>query len=359
MRYQPLLLFSAYRPAARRQAWLIPVTVLATFAAEALAEPQAPSYEPFQRSVFLPYLDGDNGGIDGIPHIGLSFGGRPLKAVLDSGSTGIVVAADSIPGVDQLPSLGDGKLTYTSSGRIMSGEWVTTTVTLAGADGTVLTTEPMPVLAVTRVTCLARARDCTPSEDPRHIAMVGVGFAREHDRQPDSTPEKNPLLRMTDEGLPLRRGYILTREGVHVGLTAANTEGEFRFVKLDRQPDLPDWSAVPACISINEQMPAACGTLLADTGVAAMFMTVPPAQAGDMTETLPPGTHVSIRLGNPADNRELYGFDAGDSASPLAPDSIHLRVSDERVFVNTSYHLLNGFDVLFDADGGYAGFRRR
>jgi len=47
------------------------------------------------------------------------------------------------------------------------------------------------------------------------------------------------------------------------------------------------------------------------------------------------------------------------AGSPLAPDGIHLNVSGERVFVNTSYHLLNGFDVLYDADGGYVGFRHR
>jgi hypothetical protein len=35
-----------------------------------------------------------------------------------------------------------------------------------------------------------------------------------------------------------------------------------------------------------------------------------------------------------------------------------LRLSPERVFLNTSFHFLNGFDFLYDADGGYVGFRR-
>jgi hypothetical protein len=48
-----------------------------------------------------------------------------------------------------------------------------------------------------------------------------------------------------------------------------------------------------------------------------------------------------------------------DDASPVAPRSIHLRVSRDRTFVNTSFRVLNAFDFLYDADGGYAGFRRR
>ncbi len=89
-----------------------------------------------------------------------------------------------------------------------------------------------------------------------------------------------------------------------------------------------------------------------------MFMTVPESQTGGPARQLPPGSTVAISVGPPESRFPLYDFAVGDD-SPLAPDGIHLNVSDERVFVNTSYHLLNGFDVLYDADGGYVGFRRR
>src|SRR4051812_31555870 len=52
-------------------------------------------------------------------------------------------------------------------------------------------------------------------------------------------------------------------------------------------------------------MPADCGTMLVDTGVAAMYMTVSPAQAGGQTDSLLPGTHVSIRVGTPDESSEL------------------------------------------------------
>ena len=336
------------------------LALASTSAMTAASATEVPDYAPFRDGLFLRYLNAEPGGrIDAVPRIGLSFGaGEPLRAELDSGSTGIVVAAAYIPGFDQLPSQGPGQLTYTSSGRQMIGQWVVTPVTLSGKEGASVTTEPMPVLAVTELRCLDYARDCTPRQMPEHIAMVGVGFAREADRQSQSTPDKNPLLRVTGGEGPRRRGYILSPEGVHVGLSGGNTRGDFRFLKLDRRPDGSDWAAMPACLSLNGAAPPACGTLLVDTGVSAMFMTVPPAQAAGAERTLPEGTEVAVRAGAGEDGFELYRFTVG-ADSPLAPDAIHLRVAPDRVFVNTSFHLLNGYDVLYDADGGYVGFRRR
>jgi hypothetical protein len=336
----------------------LPVVVLACLAAAAAAQEAPPDYGRFREGVFLRYLNAEEGELREVPRIGLSFGDRPIRAVLDSGSTGIVVASSLIPNFDSLASVGEGKLTYSSSGRVMRGQWVVTPVALVGRDGAAVQTEPMPVLAVTHVECLQRARDCAPSDAPHNIAMVGIGYGREGDMQSQSTPDKNPLLRVTASSGDRRRGYVLTAHGVHVGLTGANTRGEFSFTKLSRQPDRPDWSATPACISLNGQAPPACGTMLVDTGVSVMFMTVPAAQAGNASTSLAAGTDVSIRVGTAEKSSELYRFIV-DGGSALAPDRIHLRVSPGRVFVNTSFHLLNGFDVLYDADGGYAGFRRR
>ncbi len=318
-----------------------------------------PDYGAYREGRFLRYLNAEPGGqISAVPRIGLSFGtGEPLRAELDSGSTGIVVAAAYLPGFENLPSQGEGKLTYTSSGRVMVGQWVVTPVTLSGKEGASVTTAPMPVLAVTEVQCLERARDCTPRQMPEHIAMVGVGFAREGDLQSQSTPDKNPLLHVAGGEGPRRQGYILSPEGVHIGLTAENTRGDFRFLKLERNRDDTDWAPTPAALSLNGAVPAAYGTLLVDTGVSVMYLTLPAAQAQSQTETLSPGTRLSVHVGTAGDSFDLYSFTVGDG-SPLAPSAIHLHVAD-RPFVNTSFHLLNGFDVLYDAEGGYVGFRRR
>ena len=323
------------------------------------AQEQQPSYSDFSQTAFLRYLNADGGEMRHTPSLSISFGGRKHRATLDSGSTGVVVAATSIPDFDRLPKIADGQITYTSSGRVMLGKWVETPLTISGADGTAIRTEAMPVLAVTEVQCLRNARNCEPHENVTHVGMIGIGFAREHDRQQQGTPDKNPFLRIVADGTgERRRGYVLTPQGVHVGLTAANTGGGFRYIKLAPQDDLPDWSAVPACIALDRRAPASCGTMLVDTGVAAMFMTVSPEQAGAEARELPPGTEVTISAGSAGSMQELYSFRVGDR-SPVAPDRIHLRVSPSRTFVNTSYHLLNAFDFLYDADGGYAGFRRR
>jgi hypothetical protein len=147
----------------------------------------------------------------------------------------------------------------------MIGQWVVTPMTITGGNGTRMTTAPIPVLAVTRVECTPDARRCTPNEAPHRISMIGIGFGRRGDRQAQSGPDKNPFLNVTNfngDGPnvePWRRGYIVTRRGVHIGLTAANTQGDFSYVKLAPAAEGRGWASTPACISVNAQnlLPAA------------------------------------------------------------------------------------------------------
>ena len=146
--------------------------------ASGVAQPRDKSHDkPDRQGVFLRFLNrGEPRHLENPPHLELSFGGRRLRAVMDTGSTGIVVSASAIPNIDRLPNRGPGTLTYTSSGRIERGDWVVVRATIAGANGASVTTLPIPVLAVRSVDCLDNARNCTVREDPRHVAMIGVGF---------------------------------------------------------------------------------------------------------------------------------------------------------------------------------------
>ena len=101
-------------------------------------------HQSYRTARFLHFLDADSNPIETPPHIGLSFGDKQIRAVLDSGLTGNVVAAASIPNLDQLPVVGDGRLTDTSSGRIMLGHWVATRVSLVGQDGGYVKHNPYP-----------------------------------------------------------------------------------------------------------------------------------------------------------------------------------------------------------------------
>jgi hypothetical protein len=344
-------------PQNRRSLWLAALLGLATVFGTGDCRAQtaaAIDHQSYRTARFLHFLDADSNPIETPPHIGLSFGDKQIRAVLDSGSTGIVVAAASIPNLDQLPVVGDGRLTYTSSGRIMLGHWVTTRVSLVGQDGGYVRTEPLPVLAVTEVQCLPHARDCTPNKSPHGIAVVGIGFGREGDAQSQSTPDKNPVLNIVWRDRVFRPGYILTAKGIRMGLAPSDSARPFLRVKLQRTANGDDWQGAPACISINRKTPAACGSVLVDTGVQDMFMTIPPTQAGNASGTFPDGTAISIKLAT----ANFYSFTTG-ADSDVAPRKIYLHVSPDRVFVNTSVRLLNRYDVLYDADGGYFGVRPR
>ncbi|MEN5083245.1 hypothetical protein ABE438_12235 [Bosea sp. TWI1241] len=351
---------------------LLPLLALLPAAPAALAGPErpAPVFESRAAEIVLRFVDGsgDDAPRTTPPRLALSFGGAPVHAVMDTGSTGIVVAAAHIPDLEAVPQRGPGTLTYSSSGRIMRGRWVETPVTIAGRDGTRVTTKPLPVLAVERIDCGARARDCQPGPAPRHVAMMGIGFAREADHQPQSTPDKNPLLNLPGQGdgqgdgkgdgaSAPGRGYVVTRDAVHIGLTAANTRG-FRFLPLARAADGADWAPLPACIALDAGAPA-CGTALVDTGVSAMYLTTPAAAAAAGGK-LKPGTRLTIRFGSADPAAPGYTFAAGDRADAAAPDRIVLVGGRDRpTFVNTSVHALNVFDYLFDAAGGHVGLRPR
>ncbi|MET0638555.1 MAG: hypothetical protein ABWZ19_00915 [Hyphomicrobium sp.] len=317
---------------------------------------QRPDYSAYEQAGHLRFLNAGDGDLRRTPSLGLSFGERYHRATLDTGSTGVVVGATSIPNIDQLPKIADGELTYTSSGRIMKGRWVRTPITIVGEGDNAVEIEPIPVLAVDRVDCLPHARDCDPDEDVGRIAMIGIGFAREGDRQSQSTPDKNPFLHVVSHNNAQRHGYVLTSEGVFIGLSPVNTSGPFEYVKLDRNSAGTDWSPVPACIAVNSVRPASCGTLLVDSGVGTSFMTLPPSQTTE--RELQPGETVSVTIPRGKDFTPLYSFGV-DDGSPVTPSKIHLRISADRTFLNTSFRFLNGFDILYDADAGYVGFRRK
>lgn len=335
------------------------------------AQAAGPDYAGAGAAVFLPFLNAPMAGqpITRTPKLGIAFGAGPVhRGTMDTGSTGIVVSATSIPNVEQLPTLGPGTLTYSSSGRIEKGIWVVTPVTLSGTNGNRVTTRPMPVLAVREIACTSTARNCRPRHNPRHIAMIGVGFARQHDHQAQGTPDHNPLLMVEGMGEPgkpgtIRRGYVVSQRVLQVGLDA-NVAAGFSFVKLEKSTVYPDWSAAPACLSLEGKTPPACGTMLMDTGVTTMYLRVPPDQlAGHTTPgsgpvpTLDPGTSVTVSI--PGTAGIAYSFKLGDAANPVAPLAVVLVQKDANPgpFVNTSVRFLNGFDYLYDADAGYVGFR--
>lgn len=335
-------------------------------AAPVFAVPQGPDLPAAGSAATLTFLNAPLVGsaLKQTPKLGLSVnGGPPVRGVMDTGSTGVVIAARRIPNFHTLPVIRPGTLTYSSSGRIMKGVWVKAPITVTGAEGKSITTRPMAVLAVTSIGCTPTARRCQPNPRPLHTAMIGIGFARGTGDGGD-LGERNPFLNLEGMGSTeapgtMRRGYLVTRRTVEVGLSAPSAEG-MTYIKLDKAAQGPGWSALPVCISIGGRQPPSCGTALLDTGVTVMYLDLSSAQLKGQTtgtgtgRSLMPGKTVALALGT---GTPSYSFTVGDTADPVAPDRVILVDRKDHIFVNTSARLLNGFDYLYDADGGFVGFR--
>jgi hypothetical protein len=205
---------------------------------------QAPVYAGGE-SVFVGYADGD-GADRHAPTINLGFVGHrdgeiSARFIMDTGSVGIIATPDHFrPGRDAR-NLGPGQQTYSSSGIVENGNWWLAGVNIYDAGGSLMARAEVPVLLVDSITCLPDARDCRPREQPRGVAMMGVGFARESGQQVHGTPDFNAFLTLTHvrgsdgrlHSLPgnWHNGYVVTAHGVYLGLTGAVT-GNAAFAKL-------------------------------------------------------------------------------------------------------------------------------
>ncbi|KID81147.1 outer membrane autotransporter barrel protein [Metarhizium guizhouense ARSEF 977] len=185
---------------------------------------------------------------------------------------------------------------------------------------------------------------------------MGVGFGREHDGKPQGTPEKNAFINVQSiDGVNVtanpkfRNGFVLSKGGVTIGLTAANTAG-MDFTKLylqERHADTRDWSQMDGCISVDGSR-CFVGPALIDTGVSQMYMTLP--SGTKVKRTKPPvlddGSIVEVRIGPFADGKYVSSekFTVGDTKGMdcgVVPSSVRLTLADPAKnppHVNTGRH---------------------
>ena len=299
-----------------------------------------------------------------VPEIRLKLkGAAPHRFGMDTGSTGIVVAAEHFePGPGDTND-GPGQLTYNSSGRVLHGTHYTTNVEILDSDDRPAATARVQVLRVERITCLRNARDCEPNPRPRGVAFMGVGFDRGRAQGTEgSTAPRNPFVNLVSlaSGAPvssIRPGYIVTRTGIHLGMNEALTRN-FAFVKLSPRgttsaSGLPQWNAAPLTVSVDGQV--GTGTSLPDTGINYMFLSPPPGSALARGQRVPSGTRIEIWLPGQGGPGAFYQVAVGDRANPMHPERVVV-VADPGVFVNTGRMFFEGFDYLYDAAGGYVGY---
>lgn len=278
-------------------------------------------------------------------------GGTVSPFTVDTGSVGVVVPASEVPNVP--PGAPAGELTYSSSGLQLTGVWVTLSVRFpraVNASGTRASAQAtVPVLAVTSSKCLGggvNSRRCTGGIPH----MLGVGFGRE----PNRPPTYNPLLNLTEMAAgTMRRGYVVGRGGLTLGLTEANASGAWTMQQLatagaPAEGAHNDWLTPPGGFQLGSS-PVFSGKILIDTGLLDMIVEADGLPASGM---VPEGTPMTINIGD-----LHYTFAVGDGGAQTPIGGVHHARAANGTFVNTGLRALGRYDLLYDADGGFLGLR--
>jgi hypothetical protein len=281
-------------------------------------------------------------------------GGAPHAFQIDTGSVGIVVPRSVLgPDYQQFDPSQDIEFQYASRGKKYCGQWVEVLVVLgvpADWDGT---GDYYPIANVE-----VFAVDRPASFDG---GMFGVGFAI--GGLSDGGPARNPLLHLRYHGARMSQGYIVSTQGIDVGLTPLNTEG-FAFIPLDRDASGKDWMQPLGSVGLSGDFStdgySADLPILMDTGIDDMILWISASDAPPnlpSESAFPAGISVSISapptdLG--ADPALQYSFITGDTSQPMAPSQVEWRVGNG---INTGINVLAGADYLYDAARGRVGFR--
>lgn len=358
----------------------------ATVSTAALA---APVYDGATATQCIPFANPQTVSFTNAPRLNVSVGPVPgyTSVQMDTGSVGVALSAGKIPDFQALKARSDSKpgTQYLSSSKILwVGTWVRTTVTLHDAKGAPVAVAYVPVLGVEQAgSCPSYQTDgkiCPglASAVNGSVFYMGVGFGQEADFQPQGTPDKNVLLNLVRlNGQPiadgtLNPGYIIGRQGIQVGLTAANTTG-FSFAKLEPYAQYPgDWLPPKGCLVVNpSENGDQCITanVLVDTGIPQSYMTVPAGtklstvQAPDASEpkkqigVLAKGNSVSVSFPATAPFIATDSFTIGGN-TPVEPVQVIPSVVDTRPpFINTGRHFLRQYQFLYDAKQGYLGIK--
>ena len=279
-------------------------------------------------------------------------GGTPHAFVVDTGSVGILAPRQTLgPDYQDFdPSL-DIEFGYVSSGNVYLGQWVEVPVVVgvpAGWDGS----GDYPITHVE-----VFAVDQPASFDG---GLFGVGFGI--GGLADGGPARNPLLHLSYQGERLRHGYIISTEGIEVGLTPLNMEN-FNFIALARNADDDDWMQPLGNISLTGEFSAdgfsADLPFLMDTGIDEMILWV---SADNAPPNLPSHSAfpagVAVVVTAPAAGQAIepalqYSFVTGDTSQPMAPSEVEWRVGNG---INTGRKVLAGANYLYDAGTGRIGF---
>ncbi|KAK4235185.1 hypothetical protein C8A03DRAFT_46621 [Achaetomium macrosporum] len=364
-------------------------------------------YRAYDESVFIPFLDQTTPPWTRPVHMKMRVGSfldrNYFEPVVDTGSTGIVLPGVAISNFDRAANCtptNTGFHYLTSSNVLYQGCWVTEDVYFNEDNPTTATPvvhSRVPVLAVyRRIQCADTTDDLyvfahgdcpdkvSDDPDPTGIALLGIGWGRIDDGKPGGTSDKNPLINVVDipgvNTAKLYKGFIVTKDGIRVGLTELNTDN-FDFVPLQRRDDgppggTPNWQQIPACIWFGSEVPGTspCQTVsaLLDTGVTESYLRT--TTSGHMPPRVYPttvvenDTPVTVSFwptlsgwglgGHPSEAFTVGVFPGG--VHDVTPSSMRAYMRDGYAvptFFNSGMHVFRKYHIAHDARDGKVGFK--
>ena len=193
--------------------------------------------------------------------------------------------------------------------------------------------------------------------------MMGIGFHTDV----ATVLARNPLLSASAGGQSLSAGYVISPDGIDIGLTDSNIAG-FSFTNLVLQtgsnPPVYNGPAADLTASFNGAKigPIACD-LLMDTGVQdPMLFTetqeIPQSfyQTEDGKSTFATGVEFSIDVTGTTCS---YSFTLGQPSVFTPPGFLLMDRQQPNSSLNTSIYLLGGYNYCLDYAGKRMGFSRR
>ena len=295
-----------------------------------------------------------------------------VEFAIDTGSLGVIVPASEL-GPDAIGPGAAGTSFYDSSGNTYAGNYYIAPVSVQLANGSVIASTPVKVLAITSAYCAPGYPKCEQNPPKPDLHYLGVGFDRSPTNPEDQLgrPVDNPFLHLavpTGSG-DVSPGYVLGGSAIQLGVTS--TAG-FGTVALAPSTTVPgDWTTMSGCYGFPD-LPAPnqfCGTLLLDVGIVEMFLDLSPGDRpadavaqdcpkGGTASCVPEGTTVQIVAGSPSSPAASYTFTVADQPQGPAPTYAQW-IDSSNVFVNTGRRPLLAFDYLYDARCGNVGFRAK
>ncbi|KAJ8115398.1 hypothetical protein OPT61_g2954 [Boeremia exigua] len=347
----------------------------------------------YTESIFLPYIYKFSS--KHVPQIQTTIDDVEIEMPVDTGSTMTLIGAPILPNIDL--NIGTPAHHFFTSSKILYvGRLVELPITFHGESGSHAIAR-LPILIVDKSWTCPWYDPSTPAgrfecpkgpngeeavaRDTSKITYMGVGFGRNgpKDGMPYASPTVNAFLNVVSingravSQRSMRLGYMISSQGVHLGLTQAVVEG-FRFTNLmpglSYNEDRRDWAMAQMCFSVDGRGKH-CGPGLVDTGIAQMYIraeegfTIPnvmvrnpnPNGTAKMVKRVEPGTKFTIAFPALDEPVMSYTLVVGEG-SQIEPSYVFPEGSLRPPFVNTGRNLLWGYSIAFDAVDGQFGFRR-